>query len=82
MERIIGSIRRDCFDHMIILNDDHLKDILPEYFKYYHEDRTHLGLEKETPSARPVQEKIENGKMIALPRLGRLHHRYEWREVA
>ncbi len=48
-ERVIGSIRRECLDHIIVLNEKHLRRILKEYFSYYHESRTHLGLEKETP---------------------------------
>jgi putative transposase len=82
VERLIGSIRRDCTVHLIILNEDHLKRVLTEYLDYYHEDRTHLGLNKDTPSVQPVQEGPENGKVIAFPRLGGLHHRYEWREAA
>ena len=82
VERLIGSIRRDCINAMIILNEAHLKRILTEYFAYYHEDRTHLGLTKETPAGRSVMVKPENGKLIALPRLGGLHHRYEWRDAA
>ena len=48
----------------------------------YHEDRTHLGLGKETPAGRSVSEKPENGKVVAFPRLGGLHHRYEWKDAA
>ena len=48
VERLIGSIRRDCLDHMIIFNENHLRRVLKEYFKYYHESRTHLGLEKDS----------------------------------
>ena len=81
-ERVIGSVRRNCLDHMIILNVTRLKSKLKEYFKYYHEDRTHLGLDKDTPFGRPVQEKPENGKVVAFPRVGGLHHRYEWRDAA
>jgi transposase InsO family protein len=82
VERLIGSIRRDCLDHMIVLNEGHLKRILTGYFNYYHDDRTHLSLGKGTPSARPTEKKPKIGKVIALPRLGGLHHRYEWREAA
>ncbi len=49
VERIIGSIRRDCLDHMIVFNERHLKRILTIYFDYYHQWRTHLGLEMDTP---------------------------------
>jgi transposase InsO family protein len=82
VERLIGSIRRDCINAMNILNEAHLKRILTEYFAYYHEDRTHLGLSKETPAGRSVQEKPDNAKLVAFPRLGGLHHRYEWQEAA
>jgi putative transposase len=81
-ERVIGSIRRDCLNHTIVLNEKHLKGILSEYFEYYHHDRTHLGLLKDTPFERQVQPKPENGKLIALSRVGGLHHRYVWREAA
>ncbi len=82
VERLIGSIRRDCLDHMIVLNEGHLKRILTEYFEYYHQDRTHLGLNKEIPSGRSVLKKPENINPIAFLRLGGLHHRYEWRDAA
>jgi putative transposase len=82
VERLIGSIRRDCINAMIILNEAHLRHILAEYLAYYHEDRTHLGLGKETPAGRSVQEKPDKAKVVALPRLGGLHHRYEWQEAA
>jgi putative transposase len=67
---------------VIRLNEAHLRHILTEYLAYYHEGRTHLGLGKETPTGRPVSEKPENGKVVALPRLGGLHHRYEWQDAA
>ena len=56
VERLIGSIRRDCLDHVIVvLNESHLSRILSSYFDYYHYDRTHYGLGKDTPVERPVQ---------------------------
>lgn len=61
LERTIGSIRRDCLDHMIVLSPDHLKRILTDYCGYYHHDRTHLGIEKETPYGRPTQKQPQNG---------------------
>jgi hypothetical protein len=67
---------------MIVLNEAHLKRILTEYLAYYHQDRTHIGLVKETPAGRSVEEKPENAKLVAFPRLGGLHHRYEWRDAA
>jgi len=82
VERFIGSIRRDCLDHMIVLNEEHLKRVLADYFGYYHHDRTHLGLKKETPFGRPLQKRPKNGQLIKFPRVGGLHHRYEWRKAA
>lgn len=81
-ERMIGSIRRECLDHVIALNTKHLSNILSEYRNYYHHDRTHLSLGKDTPSGRAVEHRPENGKAVALPRLGGLHHRYEWEKAA
>jgi len=75
-ERIIGSIRRDCLDHIIVLNERHLRRILRDYFNYYHTCRTHLSLNKDPPETRTV-EPTESGKVVAFPRVGGLHHRYE-----
>ena len=83
VERLIGSIRRDCLEHVIVLNASHLKRILSSYFDYYHYDRTHYGLGKDTPLERLVQPRPAKGaKVIELPRVGGLHHRYEWKEAA
>ncbi len=83
VERLIGSIRRECTDHIIVLNKTHLKSMLSSYFKYYHEDRTHLSLDKDSHDGRLIQLKpIGKCKIIALPRVGGLHHRYEWKEAA
>jgi len=79
-ERVIGSIRRECLDHMIVLNGKHLRRVLKEYFAYYHESRTHLGLEKDSPKPRAVQAR-DVGPVIIKPVLGGLHHRY-YREAA
>jgi transposase InsO family protein len=75
VERLIGSIRRECLDHTIIFNEKHLRRVLKEYFKYYHESRTHLGLEKDCPQSRPV-ELPEFGPIGTEPMVGGLHHRY------
>ena len=83
VERLIGSIRRDCLDHVIVLNESHLSRILSSYFDYYHYDRTHYGLGKDTPFERPAQPRPTKGaEVIELPRVGGLHHRYEWKEAA
>lgn len=74
-ERVIGSIRRDCLDHVIILNERHLRRILREYISYYHNCRTHLSLNKDSPNTRPV-EPSAMGDIVAFPHVGGLHHRY------
>ncbi len=75
VERIIGSIRRDCLDHIIVFNERHLRRTLREYFSYYHICRTHLSLNKDPPETRTI-EPPESGKVVAFPRVGGLHHRY------
>ena len=74
-ERLIGSIRRECLDHIIILNEAHVRRILAGYFAYYHESRAHLSLERNAPVPRRVEYPSE-GKVIAVPQVGGLHHRY------
>jgi hypothetical protein len=78
VERFLGSLRRECLDHVIILGEDHLRQIVRSYVDYFHGSRTHLGLNKDTPEPREVQPP-EMGKVIELPQLGGLHHRYERR---
>jgi len=76
-ERWVGSVRRDLLDHVIILSERHLRRLLRDYVRYYHEDRTHLGLRKDTPSGRVAASMSPlTNKIISLPRLGGLHHRY------
>ena len=83
VERLVGSIRRDCLDHVILLNSNHLKRILKSTILYVHNDRTHYRLGKDTPSGRPIQPRPdESSKIIELPRVGGLHHRYEWKAAA
>jgi len=74
-ERVIGTLRRDCLDHVIVLGEDHLRRILRNYLEYYHGSRTHLGLDKDAPEPRQ-RESTDGGKVIALPMVGGLHHRY------
>ena len=78
VERIIGSIRRECLDHVIVINETHLRRILSRYFRYHHTARTHLGLAKHTPLPRPVQPPAM-GKVVEFPEVSGLHHRYERR---
>ncbi len=75
VERIIGSIRRECLNHVIILNERHLRRQLKSYSTYYHEARTHLSLDKQSPVPRSI-EPPEQGKVVAIPHVGGLHHEY------
>ena len=75
VERVIGSIRRECLDHLVILNTSHLHRILRTYLIYYHKSRTHLSLDKDAPDSR-AQEPSDIGKVQAIPMVGGLHHRY------
>ncbi|HEV2732529.1 MAG TPA: integrase core domain-containing protein [Terriglobales bacterium] len=74
-ERWIGSCRRDLLDHIIAIDERHLKRLISEYIRHYHEDRTHLGLEKGTPNGR--NRVIASGLILSRERLGGLHHRYD-----
>lgn len=83
VERLHGSIRRECTDHVIAFSENHLCRILCSYFAYYHEDRKHLGLGKETPMGRPSLSRASpTSRLVELPRVGGLHNRYEWSEAA
>jgi len=75
VERLIGSVRRECLDHVIVLNEQHLRRILREYFDYYTNARTHLSLAKDSPATRSI-ESADRGEVIAFPKVGGLHHRY------
>lgn len=75
VERLIGSIRRECLNHVIVLSECHLRRRLRSYFTYYHDARTHLGLVKQCPKPRLV-ETPDQGKVIAFPHVGGLHHEY------
>ena len=74
-ERVIGTLRRECIDHVIVLGEQHLRRILRRYLAYYHGSRTHLALNKDAPEPREC-ESIDGGKVVALPMVGGLHHRY------
>jgi putative transposase len=74
-ERWVESCRRDLLDHIIALHERHLKRLLSEYVRYHHEDRTHLGLAKQTPAARTAC--MPSGRIVSHRRLGGLHHRYD-----
>src|SRR5271169_848842 len=76
VEQVIGSIRRECLDHVVVFNAMSLRRILASYFTYYHRSRTHLSLGKDSPVPRPIQPPAM-GPVVALPQVGGLHHRYE-----
>ena len=74
-ERVIGSIRRECLNHMIVLGERHLRRILRSYVDYYNETRTHLSLDKDAPEGRPIQPP-DQGRVLEFKRVGGLHHEY------
>jgi putative transposase len=74
-ERLVGSIRRECLDHVVVLGERHLRRTLTRYFAYYHEARTHLSLDKDAPDGRSV-ERPDRGRVISIREVGGLHHRY------
>jgi putative transposase len=74
-ERLIGSVRRECPDHIVVLGEPHLRRILTAYFAYYHRSRTHLLLDKDAPDGRPI-EPPDLGAVLPIPEVGGLHHRY------
>jgi hypothetical protein len=76
VERLIGSIRRECLNHVIVMNAWHLRRILKGYFAYYHRSRTHMSLDKDAPESRTVQD-VEAGRIIQIQEVGGLHRRYE-----
>ena len=78
VERLIGSIRRECLNHVIVINEMHLRRTLSAYVSYYQNSRTHLSLAKDAPTPRRVQA-VTEGDVIALREVGGLHHRYERR---
>jgi len=77
-ERLIGSIRRECLDHVVVLNESSLRRLLKSYTQYYLHSRTHLALAKDAPEPRAIQS-LELGRVVEIPELGGLHHRYERR---
>jgi transposase InsO family protein len=76
VERLIGSIRRECLDHVIVINEESLRATLRSYFSYYHDSRCHLGLNKDSPEPREIQ-LPDKGRIIEIPKVGGIHHRHE-----
>ena len=80
VERLIGTLRRECLDHVIVMNEPHLRRVIRDYLEYYHQDRTHRSLDQDCPVSRSV-ETIDPGKICEFPKVGGLHHRCQ-REAA
>jgi len=76
VERLIGSIRRECLNHVVVLSQRHLRRLRKGYFAYYQRSRTHLALAKDAPEPRAI---MRQGEIIAIAQVGGLHHRYERR---
>ena len=82
-ERFNLSLRTELLDHVIVFNEAHVRRLITDYLGYYHEDRCHLSLNKDSPDSRPVQQRPSpSAEVIAIPRVGGIHHRYEWRDAA
>jgi hypothetical protein len=81
-ERFVGSIRRELLDHVVVLNEDHLRRLLREYADYYNDERVHTSI-GDSPNGRTVESRLsKHAKVVGLPLVGGLHHRYRWREAA
>jgi putative transposase len=81
-ERVVGSVRRELLDHVVVLNEDHLRRLLREYVDYYNAARVHTSI-SDSPVGRPVESRPSSGaRVVGLSRLGGLHHRYRWRKAA
>ena len=78
VERIIGTVRRECLDQVIVFGEGNLRAWLKRFIAYYHQTRTHLALDKDAPETRTIQHR-ETGPIVAIPEVGGLHHRYERR---
>ena len=76
VERFIGSVRRECLDHVIVVTADGLRRVLKAYIAYYEQSRTHLSLNKDAPIPRPIAAP-DTGRVVAIAQVGGLHHRYE-----
>jgi putative transposase len=82
-ERWVGSCRRELLDHVIVLSEPHLRWLVREYLQYYHDDRVHNALNKDTPTGRCLERRQNNAARVAgVRRVGGLHHRYQWQTAA
>ena len=81
-ERWVGSCKRELIDHVIVLNEEHLRQLLRDYVRYYNMDRVHTSIQ-DAPEGRAAESRRSSGaKVVGLPRVGGLHHRYVWKEAA
>ena len=81
-ERVVGSVRRELLDHVVVLNEDHLRRLLREYVDYYNAERVHTSI-GDAPVGRPVESRPSSGaRVVGFPRVGGLHHRYAWCEAS
>ena len=79
-ERFVGTVRQELLDHVIVLNEQHLRRLLDSFIGYYNQDRTHLSICKDSPCGRLVEQGPDTASnVVGLPRVGGLHHRYAWR---
>ena len=82
-ERFVGTVRRELLDHVIVLNERHLRQLIESFVTSYNIDRTHLGVGKDSPCGRPVEQRPGlASNVVSLPRVGGLRHRYAWRQAA
>jgi len=82
-ERFVGTVRQELLDHVIVLNEHHLRQLLDSFIGYYNQDRTHLSICKDSPCGRLVEQRPDTiSNVVGLPRVGGLHHRYAWRQAA
>ena len=82
-ERQVGTLRRELLDHVVVLGERHLRRLLVSFVAHHHVDRCHLGLDRDSPAGRPASPRPSpTATVVSLPRVGGLHHRYEWRDAA
>jgi putative transposase len=82
-ERFVGTVRQELLDHVIVLNERHLRQLIESFVTYYNVDRTHIEVGKGSPCGRPVEQRPgATSRVVSLPRVGGLHHRYAWRQAA
>jgi putative transposase len=82
-ERWVGSCRRELLDQVIVLSEPHQRVLVREYIRYYHEDRVHDALNKDTPGGRVLERRqSDTARVLGVPRVGGLHHRYRWQTAA